>query len=77
MERKQLSIFKVRDSISAFVIFTCVSDRYFPSVELEIENAEAELAASSSKRDLQDHMRILWSRMNVPGDVLYAGEFDQ
>ncbi|GFP55782.1 probable thioredoxin reductase ARB_06224 [Trichoderma asperellum] len=46
-------------------------------VELEIENAEAELAASSSKRDLQDHMRILWSRMNVPGDVLYAGEFDQ
>ncbi|UKZ93343.1 uncharacterized protein TrAFT101_008261 [Trichoderma asperellum] len=45
-------------------------------VELEIENAEAKLAASSSKRDLQDHMRILWSRMNVPGDVLYAGEFD-
>lgn len=48
----------------------------FRLVELEIENAEAKLAASSSKRDLQDHMRILWSRMNVPGDVLYAGEFD-
>lgn len=49
----------------------------FRLVELETESAETELAAPSTKRDLQDHMRILWSRMNVPGDVLYAGEFDQ
>ncbi|KAL7941828.1 hypothetical protein V8C42DRAFT_333832 [Trichoderma barbatum] len=46
-------------------------------VELETENAEAELAAVSVKRDLQDRMRDLWAVMNVPGDVLYAGEFDQ
>lgn len=46
-------------------------------VELEIENAEAELATSSTKLDLQDYMRILWSRMNVPGDALYAGDFDR
>ncbi|KAM0247495.1 hypothetical protein ACHAQJ_009834 [Trichoderma viride] len=45
-------------------------------IDLETENANAELAAVSIKRDLQDHMRTLWSRMNVPGDILYAGEFD-
>lgn len=51
-----------------------------PDVELEIdeiEDAEARLVTLTSKRDLQDHMRTLWSRMNEPGDVLYAGDFDQ
>ncbi|KAL7785263.1 hypothetical protein V8C37DRAFT_320778 [Trichoderma ceciliae] len=46
-------------------------------VELETENADVELAAVSIKRDSQDHMRALWARMNVPGDILYAIEFDQ
>ncbi|KAL6691469.1 hypothetical protein J3F84DRAFT_386554 [Trichoderma pleuroticola] len=46
-------------------------------VEIETENAEAELGVVLAKRDLQDHMRALWKRMNVPGDILYAGEFDQ
>ncbi|PTB69247.1 FAD/NAD(P)-binding domain-containing protein [Trichoderma citrinoviride] len=48
-------------------------------VELETENAEAELSVQSTKtkRGLEDYMRTLWSRMNVPGEVLYAGEFDQ
>ncbi|KAL7915446.1 hypothetical protein GGI35DRAFT_436876 [Trichoderma velutinum] len=46
-------------------------------VELETENAEAELAVVLAKRDLRDHMRALWERMNVPDDILYAGEFDQ
>ncbi|KAK1244219.1 hypothetical protein MKX08_002357 [Trichoderma sp. CBMAI-0020] len=46
-------------------------------VELEIEGAEAKLVTLSTKRGLQDHMRILWSRMNELGDALYAGDFDQ
>ncbi|RFU80360.1 pyridine nucleotide-disulfide oxidoreductase [Trichoderma arundinaceum] len=46
-------------------------------VELETENADAELMVASTKRDLQDHLRAMWSRMNVPGDILYAGDFDQ
>ncbi|KAM0471932.1 hypothetical protein ACHAPX_009068 [Trichoderma viride] len=46
-------------------------------VEVEIDNAEAKLVTFSTKRDLQDHMRTLWSRMNEPGDALYAGDFDQ
>lgn len=48
-------------------------------VELETENAEAELSVQSTKRKrgLERRMRALWSRMNVPGEVLYAGEFDQ
>lgn len=44
-------------------------------IELEIENAEAKLVALPTKRDLQDHMRTLWLRMNEPGDALYAGDF--
>ncbi|KAL6876260.1 FAD/NAD(P)-binding domain-containing protein [Trichoderma longibrachiatum] len=48
-------------------------------VELETENAEAELSVQSTKRKrgLERRTRALWSRMNVPGEVLYAGEFDQ
>ncbi|KAL6879321.1 FAD/NAD(P)-binding domain-containing protein [Trichoderma novae-zelandiae] len=48
-------------------------------VELETENANAELSVQSTnrKRELEDHMRALWTRMNVPGEVLYAGKFDQ
>lgn len=46
-------------------------------VELETESADAELSVVSNKRDLQDHMRVLWSHMNAPEDVLYAGEFDR
>lgn len=45
--------------------------------QVETENAEAELQVVLAKRGLQDHMRALWERMNVPGDILYAGEFDQ
>ncbi|OTA05185.1 Thioredoxin reductase [Trichoderma parareesei] len=48
-------------------------------VELETENADAELSVQSTKtkRGLENYMRDLWSRMNVPGEVLYAGDFDQ
>lgn len=48
-------------------------------VELETENADAELSVqyTKTKRELEHHMRALWSRMNVLGEVLYAGEFDQ
>lgn len=46
-------------------------------VEVEIDNAEAKLVTVSTKRSLQDHMQILWSRMNEPGDALYAGDFVQ
>jgi uncharacterized coiled-coil protein SlyX len=46
-------------------------------VELEIEDVEEKLVTLPTKRDLQDHMRTLWSRMNEPGDALYAGDFDQ
>lgn len=47
------------------------------NAEVEIENAEVETEVVLAKRDLQDYMRVLWERMNVPGDILYAGEFDQ
>ncbi|KAM0522956.1 hypothetical protein ACHAPE_001445 [Trichoderma viride] len=46
-------------------------------VEVETDNAEARLVTVSTKRDLQDHIRTLWSRMNEPRDALYAGGFDQ
>ncbi|EGR49449.1 uncharacterized protein TRIREDRAFT_77288 [Trichoderma reesei QM6a] len=48
-------------------------------VELETENADAELSvqATKTKRGLENYMRALWARMNVPGEVLYAGDFDQ
>jgi hypothetical protein len=57
-------------------------------VALEIENAEAEVELDNGdsearlvilpfKRSLEDRVRILWSRMNVPGDALYAREFDE
>ncbi|KAH0497698.1 hypothetical protein TgHK011_004987 [Trichoderma gracile] len=48
-------------------------------VELETENADAELSVQSTKtkRGLESYMRALWTRMNVPGEVLYAGHFDQ
>ncbi|QYS95140.1 Pyr_redox_2 domain-containing protein [Trichoderma simmonsii] len=45
--------------------------------EVEIEDAKVETEVLLAKRDLQDHMRVLWEQMNVPGDILYAGEFDQ
>ncbi|KAK0758835.1 hypothetical protein N5P37_008319 [Trichoderma harzianum] len=47
------------------------------NAEVEIDNTEVELEVVLAKRDLQDHMRVLWERMNVPGEILYAGEFDQ
>ncbi|EHK42201.1 hypothetical protein TRIATDRAFT_146823 [Trichoderma atroviride IMI 206040] len=46
-------------------------------VEVEVEDAEAKLVTLSTKRNLQDHMRALWSRMNEPGDALYTRDFDQ
>ncbi|KAK5994133.1 putative thioredoxin reductase [Cladobotryum mycophilum] len=46
-------------------------------VKLESENAAAALAALPEKRDTETHMRSIWERMNVPGDLLYAGEFEQ
>ncbi|KAF7562915.1 hypothetical protein G7046_g1251 [Stylonectria norvegica] len=46
-------------------------------VRLESENAAKELAAVE-KRDDHTHARSLWERINgQPGDLLYAGEFDQ
>ncbi|EHK20137.1 uncharacterized protein TRIVIDRAFT_58598 [Trichoderma virens Gv29-8] len=46
-------------------------------VELETENADSELATVPTKRGIQDRMRALWPLMNVPGEILYAGEFNQ
>ncbi|KAL7933911.1 hypothetical protein V8C35DRAFT_302749 [Trichoderma chlorosporum] len=43
-------------------------------VELETENEDTELAAVSTKRDVQDRVRDLWALMNAPGEMLYAGE---
>ncbi|KKO99564.1 sulphydryl oxidase [Trichoderma harzianum] len=47
------------------------------NAKVEIESAEVELEVVLAKRNLQDHMRVLWEQMNVPGDILYVGEFDQ
>jgi hypothetical protein len=52
-------------------------------VSLERENAAAEIAAAGNstlaERDLdEDVYRSLWARVNgEPGDLLYAGEYDQ
>ncbi|KOS17009.1 Alkyl hydroperoxide reductase subunit F [Escovopsis weberi] len=45
-------------------------------VKLEVENSDAQLGALNQKRDMNAHMRSVWERMNVPGDLLDAGEYD-
>ncbi|KAL7956714.1 hypothetical protein V8C34DRAFT_287948 [Trichoderma compactum] len=60
-----------------YAIYSGKRAAVYIQVEIETENAEVESQAVLAKRDLQDHMRALWERMNVPGDILYAGEFDQ
>ena len=55
------------------------------TVQLERENAAAELEAIPEgeevdlvERDDELDVRSLWERMNgSPGDLLYAGEYDQ
>lgn len=51
---------------------------------IERETATAELAAlnstaaAGSRRSLREEARAVWARMNgEPGELLYAGEFDQ
>lgn len=47
-------------------------------VRLAREDGERELNATVAKRDLEQHARSLWNTVNgAPGDILYAGEFDQ
>jgi hypothetical protein len=48
------------------------------TVRLAREDGERELNATVAKRDLEQHARSLWNTVNgAPGDILYAGEFDQ
>lgn len=55
----------------------------FVHVQLERETAAKELDAlknstAVAKRSLNEEAKSLWERMNgLPGDLLYAGEFDQ
>ena len=44
---------------------------------MERENSDDELA-NLKKRSIHDEARSLWDEMNGrPGEMLYAGEFDQ
>jgi hypothetical protein len=48
------------------------------TVRLAREDGERELNDTVAKRDLEQHARSLWNTVNgAPGDILYAGEFDQ
>lgn len=47
------------------------------TVKLEVENSVAQLGAPVQKRDTEAYMRSIWERMNVQGDILNAGEYDQ
>jgi hypothetical protein len=48
------------------------------TVRLAREDGERELNNTVAKRDLEQHARSLWNTVNgAPGDILYAGEFDQ
>lgn len=61
--------------------FTGKRTAVFLHVQLERENSVAQIAGGRvlprpRKREVESE-RALWARMNVEGDVTYAGEFDR
>lgn len=70
-----------------FALFSGKRTAVYLHVQLERENSAALIASSNgtssegsgiSGRSLHEEARAVWDEMNgLPGDVLYAGEFDQ
>ncbi|KAF5007508.1 hypothetical protein FDECE_6155 [Fusarium decemcellulare] len=59
-------------------LFTGKRTAVFLHVRLERENQAVELANEPAKRDTHLEARDVWERANgKPGDLLYAGDFDQ
>ncbi|KAK4246544.1 thioredoxin reductase [Corynascus novoguineensis] len=60
-------------------LFTGKRVAVYLHVAIAREDGEAELSSADvSKRDLEPEARSLWDTVNgAPGDILYAGEFDQ
>lgn len=65
-----------------YALFSGKRTGVFLHVQLERENAAKELSAvngtAPAKRSIHEEARDVWERVNgKPGDLLYAGDFDQ